>query len=32
MGKSEAEKLLSELVTDTVNQMDVGALFKQAGL
>ena len=32
MGKSEAEKLLSELMTDTVNQMDVGALFKQAGL
>jgi hypothetical protein len=32
MGKTEAEKLLSELVTDTINQMDVGALFKQAGL
>jgi len=32
VGKSEAEKLLSELMTDTVNQMDVGALFKQAGL
>jgi hypothetical protein len=32
MGKAEAEKLLSELVTDTVNQMDVAGLFKQAGL
>ena len=32
VGKGEAEKLLSELITDTVNQMDVGALFKQAGL
>ena len=32
VGRSEAEKLLSELITDTVNQMDVGALFKQAGL
>ncbi|HSV92928.1 MAG TPA: hypothetical protein VLH81_07620 [Desulfobacterales bacterium] len=32
VGKGEAEKLLSELITDTVNQMDVNALFKQAGL
>jgi hypothetical protein len=32
MGKSEAEKVVSELVTDTINQMDVAALFKQAGL
>jgi hypothetical protein len=32
VGKTEAEKLLSELVTDSVNQMDVGTLFKQAGL
>jgi hypothetical protein len=31
MGKSEAEKLLSELVTDCVNQMDVATLFQQAG-
>ena len=32
MGKSEAEKVVSELVTDTINQMDVATLFKQAGL
>jgi hypothetical protein len=32
MGQTEAEKLLSELLTDTVNEMNVAALFRQAGL
>lgn len=32
MGRTEAEKLLSELLTDTVNEMNLAALFRQAGL
>ncbi len=32
MKKTDAEKVLGELVSDTVNQMDLAALFKQAGL
>lgn len=32
MGRTEAEKLLSELLTDTVNEMNAAALFQQAGL
>jgi hypothetical protein len=30
--RSDAEKVLGELVSDAINQMDLGALFKQAGL
>ena len=30
MGKSEAEKILSELLTDIVNKLDVDKLFQQA--
>jgi len=29
MGKSDAEKILGELVTDMVNKLDVAKLFKQ---
>jgi hypothetical protein len=29
MGKSDAEKILGELVTDMVNKLDVANLFKQ---
>ncbi|HWR91526.1 MAG TPA: hypothetical protein VN300_03835, partial [Desulfobacterales bacterium] len=32
MKKTDAEKVLGELVSDAVNQMDLAALFKQAGL
>jgi hypothetical protein len=32
MKKADAEKVLGELVSDGINQMDVSALFKQAGL
>lgn len=32
MKKSDAEKVIGELVSDTVNQMDLAALFRQAGL
>jgi hypothetical protein len=32
MKKTDAEKVIGELVSDTVNQMDLAALFKQAGL
>jgi hypothetical protein len=31
MKKADAEKVLGELVSDGINQMDVSALFKQAG-
>jgi len=31
MKKADAEKVIGELVSDTINQMDVSALFKQAG-
>jgi hypothetical protein len=30
MGKSDAEKIMGELVTDMVNKLDVGKLFQQA--
>jgi ABC-type uncharacterized transport system auxiliary subunit len=30
MGKSEAEKILSELLTDMANKLDVDKLFQQA--
>ena len=32
IGKTDAEKVLGELLSDTINQMDLTALFKQAGL
>ncbi|MCK7514409.1 MAG: hypothetical protein MZV70_67260 [Desulfobacterales bacterium] len=32
MRKADAEKVVGELVSDTINQMDLAALFKQAGL
>lgn len=32
MGKTDAEKVISELVSDALNRLDVAALFKQAGL
>jgi hypothetical protein len=32
MKKADAEKVLGELVSDAINQMDLSALFKQAGL
>jgi len=32
IGKTDAEKVLGELLSDTINQMDLAALFKQAGL
>jgi len=32
MKKSDAEKVVGELVSDAINQMDLPALFKQAGL
>ena len=32
MGKTDAEKLIGELVSDALNRLDVAALFKQAGL
>ena len=32
MKKSDAEKVIGELVSDAINQMDLAALFKQAGL
>jgi hypothetical protein len=31
MKKADAEKVIGELVSDAVNQMDLAALFKQAG-
>ena len=31
-GKSDAEKVLSELITDMVNKLDVTTIFQQAGL
>jgi hypothetical protein len=31
MGKSDAEKVVGELVSDTVNRLDLPLLFKQAG-
>jgi hypothetical protein len=30
MGKSDAEKILGELVTDMVNKLDVARLYQQA--
>ena len=32
MGKSDADKVVGELVSDTINKLDVALLFKQAGL
>ena len=32
IGKTDAEKVLGELLSDAINQMDLTALFKQAGL
>ena len=32
IGQSEADELLSEIFTDTLNKLDVGQLFRQAGL
>lgn len=32
IGKTDAEKMLGELLSDAINQMDLTALFKQAGL
>ena len=32
MKKADAEKVIGELMSDAVNQMDLGKLFKQAGL
>jgi hypothetical protein len=32
MGKSDADKMVGELVSDTINKLDVALLFKQAGL
>jgi hypothetical protein len=32
MKKADAEKVIGELVSDAVNQMDLASLFKQAGL
>ncbi len=32
MGKTDAEKVIGELVSDALNRLDVAALFKQAGL
>ena len=32
IGKTDAEKVLGELLSDTINQMNLTALFKQAGL
>jgi len=32
IGKTDAEKVLGELLSDTINQMDLAGLFKQAGL
>jgi hypothetical protein len=32
IGKTDAEKVLGELLSDTINQMDLSALFRQAGL
>jgi hypothetical protein len=31
MKKADAEKVIGELMSDTINQMDLAALFKQAG-
>jgi hypothetical protein len=31
MKKADAEKVIGELVSDAVNQMDLASLFKQAG-
>jgi hypothetical protein len=30
-GKSDAEKVLSELITDMVNKLDIATIFEQAG-
>ncbi len=30
MGKSDAEKVLAELLTDMVNKLDIAKLFQQA--
>jgi hypothetical protein len=32
MKKTDAEKVLGELVSDAINQLDLKALFRQAGL
>jgi len=32
MGKSDADKVVGELVSDTINKLDVALLFKQAGM
>jgi hypothetical protein len=32
MGKGDADKVVGELVSDTINKLDVALLFKQAGL
>jgi hypothetical protein len=32
MGRSDADKVVGELVSDTINKLDVALLFKQAGL
>jgi hypothetical protein len=32
IGKTDAEKVLGELLSDAINQMDLTGLFKQAGL
>ena len=32
MAKSDADKVVGELVSDTINKLDVALLFKQAGM